>query len=168
MLVAVTRHRVLMYTAVRIVKMYACRKPTSTSNAVTPTSMRNGMMPSGMKKTWFVSASTSDLVRMAKVTRRMWPASMLAMSRTVSENGVTMIVETNSMAPTRGFRRWDPGGPQQVAEVAGALVLQADTDEGDPHRERQHHRHGDTGRGRHLEERDDARHVAEVDEDEEA
>ena len=41
----------------------------------------------------------------------MWPASMLAKSRTVSENGRTRIVEMNSIGVTRMYSAFGtPGG----------------------------------------------------------
>src|SRR3712207_8387241 len=66
-----------MYTAVRIVKMYACRKATSSSNPVRKSSIRKG---SGMN-TAYQSVTQRAAVRTAKVTSRMWPASRLAKSR---------------------------------------------------------------------------------------
>ena len=94
---------------------------------------------------------------------------MLAKSRTVSENGRTRMVETNSMTPDERLqRRRHAGRPEQVAEVAEALVLEADADEDHPDEQREEQRDGHAGRGRHLEDRDDAGHVAEVDEDEQA
>ena len=47
------------------------------------------------------SAVNSVMQSTAKVTSRMWPASMLAKSRTASEKGRTMNVEMNSIGVTR-------------------------------------------------------------------
>ena len=63
------------------------------------------------KATLFVSAWNNASDSRANVTSRMWPASMLAKSRTVSENGRTRIVEMNSMTPTSGLSAvGTPGG----------------------------------------------------------
>jgi len=51
-----------------------------------------------------------------------------------------------------------------VAEEA--LVLEAGADEHHPHEQRQEHRDGDARRGRHVDDRDDAGDVAQVDEHE--
>ena len=44
-------------------------------------------------------------VRKANVMSSMWPASMLAKSRTASENGRKTMLERNSMTPTSGCMR---------------------------------------------------------------
>jgi hypothetical protein len=58
--------------------------------------------------------------------------------------------------------------PQQTAEVTETLVLNTGADEHDPDQQRQAQRDSDAGGGWHLENRNDARDVAEEDEDEEA
>ena len=73
--------------------------------------MANGRIPIGARMKRFVSAWTSDSVSRANVTSRMCPAIMLAMSRTVRENGRMMIVESSSMTPTSGLSAvGTPGG----------------------------------------------------------
>ena len=71
-------------------------------------------------------------------------------------------------ADKRLERRRHARRPEQVSEVAEALVLDADADEDHPHEQRQAQRDGDAGGGRHLQNRDDPRRVAQVDEDEQA
>src|SRR5258706_7733099 len=96
-----------MYTAVRMEKMNAWRKLTRISNPVMATSNanENGMI------TIVGLAAQSAALRTANVTRIRWPASMLAKSRTASEKGRTMNVETNSMIITSGRIAFGtPGG----------------------------------------------------------
>ena len=58
-----------------------------------------------------ILAANSAAHSVAKVTRIRWPASMLAKSRTDSENGRTMNVEMNSMNTTSGRIAFGtPGG----------------------------------------------------------
>src|SRR3954447_7526937 len=92
--------------------MYACRTETRISNAVRNTNMKKGSTKIGMRNA--VPAVMRASVRMAKVTRRRWPASMLAKSRMARENGRTMNVETNSMGATRKYRaKGTPGGKHE-------------------------------------------------------
>src|SRR6478672_13401949 len=96
-----------MYTAVKIEKMNAWRKLTRISKPVIATSNanENGMM------TIVGLAAHSAALSTANVTRMRWPASMLAKSRTASEKGRTMNVETNSMTMTSGRIAFGtPGG----------------------------------------------------------
>src|SRR5689334_19828685 len=96
-----------MYTAVRIVKMNAWRKLTRISKPVIATSKAN---ENGRTTTVGFSAHSAAL-NTAKVTRIRWPASMLAKSRTASEKGRTMNVETISMMKTSGRISFGtPGG----------------------------------------------------------
>ena len=91
--------------------MYACKNATNTSKAVRKTSMKNGRIAIGFSRNCWVSAVTSELVSSAKVTSRMCPASMLAKSRTISENGRTKMLEMNSIGVTRMYRATGtPGG----------------------------------------------------------
>jgi hypothetical protein len=60
------------------------------------------------------------------------------------------------------------GRPQQVGEVAETLVLDAGPDERGPHQQRQCQRNRQTGGGWHLQDRNDAGQVGQVDEDEQA
>src|SRR5215207_11645646 len=93
--------------------MYACRTETRISNAVRKTNMKNGSTKSGLSAA--VLAVMRASVRMAKVTSRRWPASMLAKSRMARENGRTMNVETNSMGATRKYSaNGTPGGKHDV------------------------------------------------------
>src|SRR3954452_10622497 len=99
-----------MYTAVRMVKMNACRKLTRISKPVMATSRpnENGRMM------MVIEAANSAAHNVANVTRIKWPASMLANSRTDSENGRTRNVEMNSIGITRiriGFGT--PGGTSE-------------------------------------------------------
>jgi hypothetical protein len=94
-----------MYTAVRIVKMKACKKATRISKPVRPINTINGaqMIETKMFLAHKFSHST------ANVTNKRWPASMLAKSLTASEKGRTKNVETNSITATRGSKA--PGTP---------------------------------------------------------
>ena len=91
-----------MYTAVRMVKMYACSRPTSTSKAVRNSSMKNGRIAIGLSSHCIVSANSIALVSRANVTSSMCPASMLAKSRTARLNGRRMMFDRNSISPTSG------------------------------------------------------------------
>ncbi len=64
--------------------------------------MKNGRMLIGFNISCFVSAKNSAFVKKANVINNMWPASMLAKSRTARENGRRMMLDKNSIAPTRG------------------------------------------------------------------
>ena len=79
---------------------------------------------------WKSRASVSR----AKVTSSRWPASMLAKSRTASENGRTRKVDRNSIGVTRTYRALGtPGGKSVELDVAPkALPLEAHEDEKDP------------------------------------
>jgi len=57
---------------------------------------------------------------------------------------------------------------QRILQVAQSLMLEAGADEDDPDEERQEHRQSHAGRRWHLQERDDSRDVAEIDEREKA
>src|SRR5947208_9802391 len=82
-----------MYTAVRIVKMNACRKLTRISKPVIATSNAN----ENGRMTTVTLAAKSAAHSVANVTRIKWPASMLAKRRTISEKGRTRNVEMNSI-----------------------------------------------------------------------
>src|SRR5512135_35907 len=90
-----------MYTAVRMAKMNACRKLTKTSKPVIATSKPN---ESGAMTTVKLAAH-SAAVNTANVVRMRWPASMLAKSRTISENGRMMNVERNSMGASSTYMK---------------------------------------------------------------
>ena len=97
-----------MYTTVRIVKMYACSTTTSSSKRMTTTfsATRNGS--SGASGMLFVQHAAHSS---ATAVSRMWPAIMLASSRTLSEKGRTMNFEMNSMGTTRtSITFGTPGG----------------------------------------------------------
>ena len=66
-------------------------------------------------------------------------------------------------------RRRNTRGEERALEVAThALVLETDPDEDGPHDEGEEERNGHAGGGRHVEDRDDAGQVAQVDEHEQA
>ena len=72
-------------------------------------------MPMMLRIGFIVSAWNIASLSRANVTSRMWPASMLAKSRTVSENGRTKIVEMNSIGVDEDVQRLGHAGGEQVA-----------------------------------------------------
>src|SRR5574341_1414231 len=96
-----------MYTAVRIVKMNACRNATSNSKPVSAINSKKG---NGRMMT-VISLAKSAAHNTENVTRMRCPASMLAKSRTASENGRTRNVEMNSIGMMRtSIGMGTPGG----------------------------------------------------------
>ena len=87
-----------MYTAVRIVKMNACRNDTSTSKPVSAISRSQRERQDDDQD---ATGSTSEADDDGELVSSRWPASMLAKSRTDSDSGRTMMIVTSSIGDTR-------------------------------------------------------------------
>ena len=94
-----------MNTAVRMVKMNACRTDTSTSKPVRATSSAPGTAAPT------IVVLKRAAVRTAKVASSRWPASMLAKSRTARAKGRTKMSDTKLMTANKGSTNTGtPGG----------------------------------------------------------
>src|SRR5262245_47039030 len=91
----------LTYTAVRMVKMYACSRATRNSKVVMATRAANGRIPSGICQMPLLCSMISSLVMMQNTASSTCPAAMLAKSRTASENGRMKYFERISIGTTR-------------------------------------------------------------------
>src|SRR6478609_1654970 len=100
--------------------MYAWRKATMTSKPVNATSMKNENGHTTISRL----AVKSVMVSTEKVTRRMWPASMLAKRRTASEKGRTRNVDTNSIGTTSSSNAFGtPGGANAFQKYFNPLCF---------------------------------------------
>src|ERR671919_714593 len=104
-----------MYTAVRIVKMYAWSTATRISNPVSATDRANAGTANAIVDGW----ARRYAVPRKKIDRITCPAIIVARSRTASVNGRRMNVDTSSIGVNQTYMPFGtPGGNRAFLKYA--------------------------------------------------
>ena len=107
--------------------MYACRIETINSKPYIARPKVNHATPTGAFDTIYSPTPGCTTKKYAEAKRRLnitWPATRLANNRTAKLNGLTSKTETNSIAPTRGFKATGtPGGHNKFVKYFIPSVL---------------------------------------------